>query len=193
MTSNPRLKLGVSFVLLAVGVASCVPPESQHPLSDPAQAKPDARLVGLWAGDFDGAGATIQFFPKTGPYLDLVLTGNDGEKGASVLVFDAFPSTVAGKTYLNLRAKTFEGSYADKITVASSFIFARYDVAKDGSITFFPMDDELVKTSVAAGKLKGSVKDGTVTLTASTKELAEYVRTADAEKLFKKLATFRKR
>ena len=192
MTPKPRLQLGACLLALAGTVASCVPPESKNPLSDPAQAKPDARLVGLWAGDVDGAVATIQFFPKTGAFLDLVITGNDGVKGASVLAFDAFPSTVNGKTYLNLRSKTFQGAYADKFELAPAYIFARYDVAKDASITFFPMDDDLVKESVAAGKLKGTVKDGTVTLTASSKELAEYVRAADPEKLFKKLGTFRK-
>jgi len=190
MLSNLRFALCAG--LLAVGVASCGPPESQNPLSDPAQAKPDARLTGLWSGEVENSPATLQFFPKQGPFLDVVLTGNDGEKGASVLVFDAFPTLLNGKTYLNLRAKSFRGLYSESFEIGAAYLFVRYDIAKDGSLTLLPMDDEPVKVAVAAGKLKGTVKENSVKLTASTKELAEYVRTADPERLFKKLATFRK-
>ncbi|MHB8877885.1 MAG: hypothetical protein ACYC8T_29680, partial [Myxococcaceae bacterium] len=184
---SPLRMLGL-VALCAAAVASCGPPESKNPLSDPAQARVDPRLTGLWAGEVNGSAATLQFFPKKGAYVDVVLVGDDGDKGAAVLTFDAFPTALAGKSYLNLRAKTFAGPYGENPSLAAEYIFARYEVGKDGALTLWTMDDAPVKAAVKAGKLKGTAGESTAKLTASTAELAEFVRGTDGEKLFTRLA-----
>lgn len=179
------------LVALSLAVVSCGPPRSSHPLSDPAAAKPDPRLVGLWTGLVNGSKATLQVFAKTGASLDLVLVGDDGEKGAAVLTFDAFPSALGGKTYLNLRAKTFH-AWADGFDLSPDYIFARYELTKDGALSLAVMDDAPVKKAVAAKTLAGTVADDDVTLSASTKDLAEFVRTAKPDELFSSFGTFRR-
>lgn len=186
MSSRPRLLLA-----LALAAVSCGPPRSTNPLSDPAAAKPDARLLGLWTGQVNGSKATLHVFAKTGASLDLVLVGDDGEKGAAVLTFDGFPSVIGGKTYLNLRAKTFH-AWAEGFDLSPDYIFARYDLAKDGALSLSLMDEATVKKAVAAKKLAGAVAEDDVKLSASTKDLADYVRTAKPDELFTSFGAFQR-
>lgn len=188
----PPLRPRLAALLFAAALCSCVPPESVHPLSDPAQQKPDPRLSGTFTGDLNGSRTVLHLFPKTGPYLDLVLVGDDGEKGGVVLTFDAFPSTIGGRTYLNLRHKKFLAPYADGTEIVPGYIFARYEVRKDGTLTLWTMDETLVKKAVEAGTLAGSVGERAVQLTASTAELSAFVAGADDALLFSKLGTFKK-
>lgn len=181
-----------SSLLAALLLCSCVPPESLHPLSDPAQQQADPRLSGTWTGDVNGSRTVLHLFPKTGPFLDLVLVGDDGEKGAVVLTFDAFPSVIGSRTYLNLRRKTFLPPYADATELAPTYIFARYELRRDGALTLWTMDDGPAKQAVAAGTLAGSVGEHAVQLTASTAQLAAFVAAADDAQLFHRLGTFKK-
>ena len=186
MTSRRKLLLALSLA-----VVSCGPPRSTNPLSDPAAAKPDARLVGLWTGQVNGSKATLHVFAKTGAAMDLVLVGDDGEKGAVVLTFDGFPSVIGGKTYLNLRVKNFH-AWADGFDLSPDYVFARYDLAKDGTLSLTVMDETTVRKAVAAKKLAGTVTEDDVKVSASTRDLAEYVRTAKPDELFTSFATFQR-
>ena len=40
--------------VMLLAVASCEPPASDNPLSNPAAAKVDSKLVGMWRGQKDG-------------------------------------------------------------------------------------------------------------------------------------------
>jgi hypothetical protein len=187
----PVLAAGVVFL------ASCDPLHSKNPLSDPKTAVADARLPGVWAGRMgEDAEATLTIVPKEGAEFDVILLGNDAPKGAVVLSFEGFPSTVAGKTYWNLRAKKFIGDYADKTQLSDDYIFIRYDLAKNGTLTLSYMDDDFVKASVKAGTLEGAIAEKSpLTLTASTEKLGGYFGSlsgADDAKVFKSLGTFRK-
>ncbi|MBS2024175.1 MAG: hypothetical protein JST92_17370 [Deltaproteobacteria bacterium] len=179
-------------VALALVLTSCVPPESAHPLSAPESAKADKRLSGLFTSHLDGVLVTLELVPKTGALVDLVLTGTDKDKGASVLAFEAFPTMLAGKSYLNLRAKTFKGPYADGAEVAEKYIFAKYEFGKDGALTLAIMEEEPVKAAIDAKKLAGTAGERALQLTASSEELAAFVQGADAKVLFRKFAVFRK-
>ena len=53
---------------LAPIVSACMP-ESVHPLSDPAQANVDARLVGLWSARKDNEDALLHFIPRSDIFL----------------------------------------------------------------------------------------------------------------------------
>ncbi len=178
-------------ILLLALAASCEPPRAKNPLSDFQAAKRDARLSGVWVGRVgDDDSALITFVPRDGARFDVVLVGNDHDKGAFVLTFEGFPSLIGGKSYFNLRAKSFSGDYAEKSSVAERWIFARYEFAKDGALTIWNMDDEPVKVAINAGKLDGKAGSGEVEITASSAKLAAYVTTADPTTLFKKFGTF---
>jgi hypothetical protein len=172
--------------------ASCEPPRSKHPLSAPEAAKPDARMAGLWAGRLgEGDEALLRVVPRDGARFDLVLIGQDRANGAVVIAFEGFPSTIAGKSYLNLRAKTFVGEYAEKTQVAERWIFARYEVARDGALTLWQMEDEPVKAAIEAHKLEGKAADR-VEITAPSAQLAEFVSSADSSTLWSRVGTFKR-
>lgn len=189
--SRSRVLVG-AVMAVAVFVVSCGPPLSKNPLSDPKTAVADGRLKGLWVGTTGNADATLQLFPKAGAFFDLVLAGDDGDKGAAVVAFEGFPSQIGGKSYLNIRAKKFTGDYGESSEVSDEYIFARYEFAKDGSLTIWAMEDDLVEADVKAGKLEGTIVSGEIRLTASSETLAEYVKNADPAKLFHEIGTFRR-
>lgn len=182
-------------ILLAFAlIASCKPPKAKHPLSDPAQAKPDPRLAGLWSGTMERGRAPVMLYAvqRSGALLDLVLFGDDGERGAAVLHFEAFPTVLGGKTYLNLRHKVLLGEYGETPQVDAEYLFARYELAGDGSLKLSLMDEDAIKKAVADKRLEGSEEAGAVMITAGTPQLSEFVRKADPARLFSRVASLRR-
>lgn len=185
-------------LVLALLVAGCEPPLSVHPLSDPSAAKPDPKLAGVWAANMDGAEVWLHFNPReTGAVVDVIMIGHDPKDGAMVLNYEAFPSQIAGKSYLNLREKTFPSMLESSYTLSKHYLFARYDFEKDGSVSLYAMDGTPAQDSIRkkeiAGELRGTsdlAADGTL-LTASSAELSAWVGKADP-KLFNKLGTYKK-
>src|SRR6185436_1221887 len=92
-------------VALLLALVSCGPPRSDNPLSDPAQAKIDAKLVGSWKGSKDGEAVFFHVMEKPNGFFDAVLVGQDKGKGAAVITFEGFSTELGGKRYLNLRPK----------------------------------------------------------------------------------------
>ena len=179
------------IALVALALASCSPPESPNPLSDPATAKADKRLDGIFVGRLGDTDGMVRLVPKEGARFDLVLVVDDSPKGAVVLTYDAFPTALAGKTYLNLRRKTFTDTYAEKFELSPDYIFARYEFDKSGALTLWTMDSSPVSAAVKEGKLKGKEGDP-VKLTASTEELAAFVSAAKPDELWHPFGTFKK-
>jgi hypothetical protein len=181
-----------TLIALTLFWACCEPPRSKNPLTPPEAAKPDARMAGVWAGRLgERDEALLRVVPREGARFDLVLVGQDRASGAVVLAFEGFPSTIAGRSYLNLRSKTYLGDYAEKTQIAESWIFARYEVTRDGALTLWQMEDEPVKAAIAAHQLAGQTADR-VEITASSSELAAYVARADAATLWRRLGTFKR-
>src|SRR5688572_26056395 len=117
-----------------LAVASCEPPASDHPLSDPAVAKVDSKLVGMWRGQKDGDVVFLHVTGKEKGLLDLTLLGTDTKKGSVVLTFEGFVTELGGKKYLNLRPKTAKGDpWDDAWDVRPRYIFAQYDI-KGGAV-----------------------------------------------------------
>ena len=188
------MKKSLSLVALAALLFSCEPARSTHPLSDPEVAKPDARLTGLWTGfAHDGDPATLEILPRgAGAAFDLVLIGDDGDKGAFVVQFEGFPSTIAGRTYLNLRPKIAQGEFADPAPkVSETYLFARYEIAKNGELTFWTTKEDVVKAAVTSKTLEGAIDHDDVKITDSSAKLAAWIEKAP-ESLWSKFGTFKK-
>jgi hypothetical protein len=178
-------------VLVALLVlAACEPPESDHPLSDPASAKPDPRLPGHFFGRVNDADCFVHLVAAGGAAVDLVMVVHEKDKGAFVLHWQGFPTTIGGKTYLNLQRKTFSDRYGEKFDLSPGYIFARYSVAKDGSLTLWSMEEEPLKRALAAHTLDGEIKNDNIFLHAPSARLAGFVE--KEEKLFKLFGSFRR-
>jgi hypothetical protein len=181
-----------TLCLLLLGVASCEPPASDHPLSDPAAAKVDSKLVGMWRGQKDGDVVFLHVTGKEKGLLDLTLLGNDTKKGSVVLTFEGFASELGGKKYLNLKPKTAKGDpWEDAWDVRPRYIFAQYELKGGGVNLMLMRDAPLVKDAVKDGKLAGKLDGDNVVLTEETPKLAAWVQAADHSKLFETFATFK--
>ena len=186
-------------------IAGCVPPESVHPLSDPAKAKADPRLAGAFAANLDGGEAWLHFNPRAGSaVVDVILIGYDPREGAMVLHYEAFPTQIGKHGYLNLRAKKFDDMLEAKYTRSPTYIFARYQFAKDGALTLAVMDDDLAEKAIGKGEVEGKTSRGgeatdlgTVTgngtvLTADSATLSAWVAKSTDPALFNTLGVFRR-
>jgi hypothetical protein len=178
---------GLCAVLLGSG---CGPAESVNPLSDPAAAKLDERLAGTWlAADEEGEEdqGTLSFTALDGARMKVVLA----EKGDDEpLELEMFPTTLDGRTYMNLK------SASPKAELGRNYIIARYEISGDATLSLKLLSDEFLKQAVAEGRLKGTVSGSSdeppVLVTESTEKLAEFVRSSDPARLFGDEARFRK-
>jgi hypothetical protein len=188
-----RYHEAMRILSLLMVLAACEPPDSKNPLSDPAAAKPDPRLTGLWISHKNNEDSYLHVVPGKGATVDLVLVVPDKDKGAATLHFTAFPSVIGGKSYLNLRKKSFTDKWSDHFEVSPTYFFVRYSFAKDGALSLAYMDDDVVKQAIAAKSLAGEISPA-VKITADSAALAGFIQKSTDPKLFSELETpFRKR
>jgi hypothetical protein len=183
------------FLLLAAAlmcVSGCLP-VSRNPLSPPEEAAPDARLDGVWYGKSGKDTIYLHFVAGNGARRDVVEVDHQQTGDAHALIYSVFPSIIGKQHYLNIREK----AGGDK-----PFYLARYQLTGTGSMTIWLMGESAAAKAVKSKKLAGkiTVKDPDVekpnrdiTLTATTEELAAFVRKSDPELLFgEKFGTFKK-
>ena len=178
------------FLALAVTVllSSCIP-ESVNPLGSPEPSAADARLEGHWRG-FEAPGKSLIFTNKNAPWfhvaeIDLREEAKDDKE------YNVFPTKIGKAHFLNVRAfvKEEENGAAKE---NKNYWFVRYEIAADGTLSIWSMDEELVEKAIKAGKLKGTVEDKKsdnekirqVTLKDSTANLVKFIEKSGAEKLF---------
>lgn len=173
----------LSVLFLALVLAGCVP-ESVHPLSDPAQAKVDSRLIGLWSARIDNEDAILHFVPRSDGWTEIVMvTYRNQREDGEWSVFRMFPSRIGGKNYMNVR---FIAEAAERAP-SKRFHLARYRLSQDGALTVWSMSAPAGRSAIKAG-LKGSIRKARfgddIVIEAKPAELAEFLRGTDTEKLF---------
>ena len=165
------MNLHVITALVLTGVASCEPAQFTHPLSDPSTAKLDLKLVGTWAGRDDDAEFTVFIEPKREkPVLgapsttafDVLLVAHGPTDGVVSIAWEALPSTVGGKTYLNLREKVFSNAFENQYTLKPTYALVRYEL--NGDVVHFSALESL------------DVDGGTELLTTPTPALAAAIQ-----------------
>lgn len=191
--------------LFLAAIAGCEPPQSVNPLSDPAAAKADPRLNGVFAANLDGDAAWLHFNPRAaGAVVDVILIGHDGQKGAMVLHYEGFPTQIGTGSYLNLKAKTFDDMFEQRYTLSPNYIFAKYEIAKDGALTLSVMHDGPATKAIRKKEIDGKVSEGgeaagigSITghgtlLTADSAKLSAWISKSTDPELFDVLGTFKK-
>ena len=180
------------LVVVMVGLAGCLP-TSKNPLSDPADAVADTRLEGVWYGKSGEDTVFLHFVPDEAGSMDIVEVDHEKSGGAHTLTYTMFPTVIGDEHYMNIREKS---------GTEKPYYFARYTLSKSGTLTLWLMSEKPVAKSVKAGKLAGKItvknegesnESRDITLTASTENLAAYVRKSDPDVLFtEKFGTFKK-
>lgn len=144
---------------------SCTYVDSQHPVSDPHQAKPDSRLIGLWRfhnGEFcyfhvGRAGGKL---PKSALRIISVTRTSGGELWPSELL--ALPATIDNKTIMSIaecepsqmKLLVENGWTDDSLSV---YRILQYEIAGD-VLTLKFTKNETWKRAVESGKIKGLIE-----------------------------------
>ena len=168
---------------LTLILSACVP-ESVHPLSDPAQAKVDVRLAGLWLARKDNEDALIHFIPRSDGWTEVVMVSyRNGREAGDWSVFRMFPSRIDGRDYMNVR---FIAEAAERAN-SENFVLARYHLSRDDVLSIWSMSGPAGRSAIEAG-LEGSIRKSAfgddILIEAKSEDLAEFLRGSDIEELF---------
>ncbi len=158
--------------------------DSKVPLSDPQKSQPDDRLVGVWRfrggeGDWNyyHFGRAGDELPASVLQVVYVQHSQDGNIRSGELL--AFPTTLDGKTYLNVAEtspeqlqRLLEKGWTDQ--VLHEFLIFRYQITGD-ALSIQWIDNELKKKAVAAGKIKGTIEEDQGHFADTTENLAKFV------------------
>jgi hypothetical protein len=118
--------------LLIASKSSCEPATAKQPLNPPESLANDSAFMGTWLGSNREGDSTLTVVPHaSGKQFDLVLVAGD-KAGAHVLHYQGH---FAKERMMSLRAKKFADPIKDAFTLAPKWIFAKYDLNADGSMT----------------------------------------------------------
>jgi len=174
----------ISFVILAACLAGCVP--SLHELYTKDTLVYDPSLVGTWVEEK----AIWQFTgdPNTKAY-QLVITEQDEKRGSLESKLEAHLVELDGKRYLDLfPQKDVELNVGDwfRTNLLRAHTFLKTEI-KNGKLLLSVMDLDTVEKMIEKnpGLVKHEKTEDRIVLTASPKELQEFIKkNAAAEKFF---------
>ncbi len=188
------LKLAVFAVCLNILLSGCVP-ELERPLSDPASAAPDPRLLGMWVGSTpDGEGpAWVHFTQAENSMTDIVLICPETGKGVEASFYRMHPTRAGGFTFMNVKAHKPKNALAlkvneeDKYPRPGGYHLAKYHISSDGILRIWFLTDEISRF-VEEGQLKGQVRKSgiakEVKITESPERLLEFLERSDHSRIF---------
>ncbi len=207
MRSSQNRSILLAFAVAMISISACVP-EFSHPLSDEKTSRIDPQLLGRWEiideekdtddkkkrTDFfilsrrEGAENTLDFREERLP-----ASGKNGSKPVidKTNPFDiAFTTKIGSERYLTLGG--VKGDQDDTIGAAKgdqnqekAYFICRYNISKDGLLTIYLMDKDILGQDVALKKIHGIVKYSgkhknhfdSVLITAEPSDIAKYLKT----------------
>jgi hypothetical protein len=186
--------LALILGLFCLVFTSCV--DSDNPLSDPKQSAVDPGLMGVWRGrDKDGevtyyhVGQAGGKFPAGMLRVKIITHNKNGElprpDSGDTLVF----TTVLGKNrYVNITGLDAEkiktmGDSKWEPSMADGYFIYKYEINGD-KLAIAGMDHKQKAAAIKAGKIKGTGEDDNPRFTDTTENLARFLASPDAEKLF---------
>jgi len=183
MKSTQRLFFLLVFLIWSSGCA----PMSVNPLSDPATAEIDPRLIGVWyPQDTEGGRGYVHFVEsKDKGWLDVVIIDYKKSGGVGIETFQMFTTKLGQRYFMNIIERPLTEEEKKNEDEKYHLIFYEFS---DGNLSFRFMTAELVAQSIERGELKGTAvktkwtKD--VTITDTTENLARYLLQSDINKLF---------
>jgi hypothetical protein len=182
----------------AVLLAGCLPVTSKTPIGTTVGLGTDTAVIGTWKGR--GVDAEPD---KKDAFLHFML-GKDGSMTAALIfatgtsddgwtIFNARAATLGKNKILNV-VETFDKDAPAEGGLKNASIPVLY-VVKGRTLTLYLLDEDKTKEAIKAGKLKGTVEDGTagdVTITSDAAELDAFMATPEAVGLFKPLMVMKR-
>ena len=166
--------------ILILLLASCAPAEFINPLTLPDLATADKALVGEWK-EVGGNDLRVKVSIKTGGVMSFVLPF----KGKASERFDGHVTMVGTMKVLNLRAVGGE-------LESGRYLYARYELSKEGLATFWLMSDSTFRQAVEAGTLKGvsTGSPGSLIVSDTPENVLRFIKAQQSEALWDKFAVF---
>jgi hypothetical protein len=174
--------------LAALALAACLPVTSDNPIGSTAGFKPDPALVGLWKGhgqDKDDKDVYFAFLQNEDGGMTALLITPEKDAG-DWGTYDLKIATLGHSHIMNVRPGLKNGK-PDTDEDAGETIPIRYDLAKDGKVTLMLLDDKATAAAIKAGKIKGTVREGSEDdghITADPKSLDAFFATKEGAALF---------
>ena len=185
-------------LLLGLFLPACVP-ESMNPLSDPASATVDKRLLGVWIGKMAGEEADqyIHFVEAENSITEVVLVSHQEKREAGVAFYKMHPTTIGKARYMNVKPyvpENFKNSDLAEEIKSQGYIFARYTISGQGILNIRILMDKKVREAVKKQQLKGKIVkgEGDVTITDTSAHIIKFLNAAHQDDIFESMFTFRK-
>ena len=158
MTNPFPVWLAMASALL---LGACLPVTSLHPIGSTAAAAPDAALPGAWRGKMKGAesASTLYVLPQKDGGTALFVTEPGRKEAGSWGSFAITTATLGANHFINAREVIDEGKPAEG-KMATSFFSLLYRISGN-SLTLYLLDEKKTAAAIKAGKLKGTVEEGT--------------------------------
>jgi len=178
--------------LISLLFSSCIP-TSKHPLSSHLSASHDKRLTGTWIGRSVGTASDdnsfwVHFVEAEGGLTDIVLISFE-KKGAEVMFFKMFPTTLGDFFYMNIKTDDTNSKMlpdSSKGIGAEDFYIAKYEIS--GDILKIWFINNRIKDAITNGELKGIVEkdmwSDNITLTDTAQKIAEYIQKPEHQDCF---------
>lgn len=198
---NKKIFLILSVVGLTLFMNGCFD-KSKFPLSKPETAQQDKRLAGAWHGVIEGVDVYLHVIPysddepKTKAWMQLVhvihpKSGSAG-KGEDAILLNMFPTVAAGRTFMNVLFRKPQQAEGGVCEVEEYYWFWKYEVSREGVLTVWNLEDEVLRLAIEDEKLKGRYRKASLYLEDSSEKMLAYLLSAEGEKAFRLYGQFRK-
>lgn len=197
------VQVSLAFLLIVL-VVSCGP-FSKHPLSDPSQKQFDERINGLWMFSDDSDKVYLHFGKSKDNRTQIIYVEHKDDLSLDFGLFTMYPTVIDKVSFGNFQFLDETGNISKE---NDGYMFFKYSLNKENnklSVAF--MNADLVDKSVADGELVGVVPGevisespdtktklvSTITkISDSSKNIINFIKSKDLEKLFSNIMTFRK-
>ena len=185
-------------LLFSLLLPACVP-ESMNPLSDPASATVDKRLLGVWIGKMAGEEEDqyVHFVEAENSITEIVLVSHQEKREAGVAFYKMHPTTIGKTRYMNVKPyapEDFKNSELAEEIKSQGYIFARYAISGQGILNIWILMDKKVREAVKKQQLKGKIAkgEGAVTITDTSEHIIKFLNADHQDDIFELMFTFRK-
>jgi hypothetical protein len=143
----------IIVALASILLSACSTWVSVNPLSPPAE--PDKKLEGIWKLDSKDNDIVYLHIGKKSENAMLAFSVEHKKDGGLDIVEIPFFITRTGlNNFINVRYEDIEknANESDK-----GFIFVKYSLSDDNTLSIYQFDPELIISAVQSGKLKGEI------------------------------------
>ena len=117
-------------------------------------------------------------------------SGSTG-RGEDAILVNMFPTVVKGKKFMNVLFRKSNDTKDGRCEVEQYYWFWKYDVSKDGVLTMWELDEEVIRLAIEDTNSEGIYRNS-VSLEDSSENILAYLLSDEGEKAFQLYGHFKK-